>query len=405
MLAFGCSAAPTAPTSSTSTFPSAGKADGSDGSCAFGRGLSDLLDSELFEVGHPVALEELSAEELEMLQSGMPPSIDTEQEIRGYVDDGLIDRRSVQSLVAEDAAFDLFTYTVDGADAGFMTWQGSTEIAAWVLDGAFEDCRVDLPAPTEGARCLFGETWDDFAAGDFSFYDAVVLTEESGLTGEQRDQLLRAFPLGTAPEDLFSLVDDGEITTETVVSESGDFDAFTGYYWIMDGAQEGIVYTIESLEQVARIRDSAIVDCTAQAPASPSNYGCLFGETIDDLMQAMLFDGDFAYEEEARLTADSELTVLQARQLGSVMPTGSGGVEAVFAMADDGEVEVGTLVSETTDHDPFTFYSFDRDGEPAGYLFTMESLELVARIDAGRFAECSVAPGADAPPTPAHGPY
>jgi hypothetical protein len=195
-----------------------------------------------------------------------------------------------------------------------------------------------------------------------------------------------------------------------MVAGPSDEDRYTAYWWQVGGLQQGIFYPEHSTESVARVFDEAVVDCTVRVPAEPSDYQCLFGDTVEDLLMAAIPGGTFTYEETGSLTVGSELTELQQRQLERVAPVltpEAGGTSGLFALAVDGEIEVGTLISLDTDHDAFTFYSYDSsDGSFGGFIFTQGSLELVAHIEDNSFRDCTVAAsgGGSAPPAP-YGPY
>ncbi|MBW2460580.1 MAG: hypothetical protein JRH11_02955, partial [Deltaproteobacteria bacterium] len=257
---YGCSAP--IPEASTPVPAATGKADGQ---CIFGSTLSDIVDSGRFYVDDPESLDahtRFGRDEEAALLAGMPPSVQSLEAVFAWVDGGQVVRRSIESdeNPGEDR-YVLFTYELDQETAGFLVAQGTTHVAAFLVDDRIEGCNAVISAPTGGGQCLFGGTVDDLMAGFFS--------------------------------------------------------------------------------------------------------------------------GDFDYTDDEKLTIDSELTAEQARQLGAMIPVGGGGIDELFAQADDGEIEVGILVSKTTDHDAFTFYSYDQDGAQMGFIYVIDSLERVAMLSDG----------------------
>jgi len=92
------------------------------------------------------------------------------------------------------------------------------------------------------------------------------------------------------------------------------------------------------------------------------------------------------------LTATT-LTDQQAKQiLKGVQALGRNLATAAeaFDFADGGVIRVRTMVNEVSDHDAFTHYAYNDGENPMGFIFTMDSLELVAVIGDDSVSDCTV---------------
>lgn len=113
---------------------------------------------------------------------------------------------------------------------------------------------------------------------------------------------------------------------------------------------------------------------------------CLFGTFFPELRDNLNFElgnGSPVYID--------GLTELEKKQiLKGMASSGATTLEEAFDN-DDGEFTVRSLVSKNSDHDAFTLYQYSAgNSNPHGFIFTQDSLELVAQIGDDDIWDCHV---------------
>ena len=132
----------------------------------------------------------------------------------------------------------------------------------------------------------------------------------------------------------------------------------------------------------------ALGACAPAAPeSSPLDPGkadnpvsageCLFGETFSGALDSEDFEisGERVIDEHSSLNSVEEAQILKGLSADEFGITDAR--EAVRELTQDQELRQWTMVSNVTDHDPFTAYEFHAGDNPVGFAFTMDSLELV----------------------------
>ena len=132
----------------------------------------------------------------------------------------------------------------------------------------------------------------------------------------------------------------------------------------------------------------ALGACAPAAPeSSPLDPGkadnpvsageCLFGETFSGALDSEDFEisGERVIDEHSSLNSVEEAQILKGLSADEFGITDAR--EAVRELTQDQELRQWTMVSNVTDHDPFTAYEFHAGDNPVGFAFTMDALELV----------------------------
>jgi hypothetical protein len=142
---------------------------------------------------------------------------------------------------------------------------------------------------------------------------------------------------------------------------------------------------------------SSLAACAAGPSTSPNT---LSGDRSDDgcplpneMYHTLVEDGTLTTSGHRTLLPDSELSELEVKQIlkGLEAPEGMSAAEAIDSLTQDSELTIATAVLETGDADAFTVYRYHAGDNPHGFIFTMESMELVAIIGDGN-VECVSAP-------------
>ncbi len=118
----------------------------------------------------------------------------------------------------------------------------------------------------------------------------------------------------------------------------------------------------------------------------PGPDACVFGKSFPTVEGS----ADYEFSDERTLAAEGDFSSQQSSQLLRGMSTFGAPetVAAALAATDDGKFVVRTMVGLELDTDAFTVFQFKQRGRSMGFVFTMESLELIALVHDDAIVEC-----------------